>query len=152
MLGLHHGSPFGTAILANLRLADLLGAILANFRLTDLLGPVLANLRLTRLLTAAARLASLGLASLLPATAAAARLSRLLLLLATALLLGSSMAITVATVRRRRRRSRDCQGGHACGQKNPGHDKNSHSFHRFNEDVGSRVPAAKFASSATSRI
>jgi hypothetical protein len=89
-------------------------------------------------------------------TAATTRLACLLgvAAAATAMVLGSSVAAAVAVttaVRTGRCGRANRQGGHSCGQNKPGHDIKLPSFQSINEDVGGRVPAPKFASSATGR-
>jgi len=109
----------------------------------------------------------LGALSVLSTPTTAARLSALRMLVATVatLLLGASgmaslvvlglsplVLVVAATMRGRRRRGSNRQSGYTCGQEKPGHDKKLPSFQSFNEDVGWRVPAAKFTSSAMKRI
>jgi hypothetical protein len=155
------------AILPGLRLTDLL-CVAACFLRPRLAGLVrvttrLLGLRLSSMLATTARLPRLRLLRVTAATAAAAA-ARLTCLLAvasatatTAVVLGSSVATSISVAVAAAMRTSRCgranrQGGHSSGQNNPGHDKKLPSFQAFNEDVGRRVPATKFASSATGCI
>jgi hypothetical protein len=138
-----HRVPFLTAILMGLRLAHVLASAVR----------LLSTHRGTH--SATMRRTSLGLPCM---AAAALGLTRLLAVAATAVLLRSGMSATVAVtaamaaaVRTGRGGRGNRQGGNSRGQNEPGHDTKLPSFQSINEDVGRRVPAPKFASSATNR-
>jgi hypothetical protein len=67
---------------------------------------------------------------------------------ATALLCLCVAVATAVSARFRSRGRANREGGYTCGQKEPGHDKNSKCFACINEGRGGSVPAAKRASSA----
>jgi hypothetical protein len=139
-----HRVPFLTAILMGLRLAHVLASavrLLSTHR-----GTHSATMRRTSLGLPCMAAAALGLARLLAVAAAAAVLLRS----------GMSAAVAVtaamaAAVRTGRGGRGNRQGGNSRGQNEPGHDTKLPSFQSINEDVGRRVPAPKFASSATNR-